>query len=70
MKLIVSNFKTDEVDWILEADHITVQEINEHDAVFYLRHKAFVHVFSHKCGTHLGTLYIDYGSKWELLEEE
>ena len=70
MRLIVSNHKTGEINWVLEADHITIQKINEHDAVFYLRHKAFVQVFSHNYGKHLGTLYIDYGSKWELQEDD
>ena len=64
MKLVVKNYSTDEVEWTLEAELITVYKIQEHSPD-YLRHTAVVQVFDYRMN-YLGRLNIDYGSKWEL----
>ena len=64
MKLTVMDYNNDTLDWVLESDLIVVHEVKKGDRE-YLKFKAFVHVFDNN-NKHIGTLFIDYGSKWEI----
>ena len=65
MKLTVMNYKTGDIQWTVESELIIVYDVKNNNRD-YLSYKAGVQIFDNNF-THLGTLKIDYGSKWELL---